>query len=248
LATPRHLSRAPITEALLDLRAVLARDFDVKGLEDIHDAIRDLYPKKDERRVGEFELIVNPGEDPKALPKRKGIHGYFFKSADDKRIVQCMRDGFTLNWLKPYESWEGLRDEAKKLWSIYCQSARPTSVTRIALRYINRLDIPLPLRDFSDFLTAPPSVPAALPQGVISFLSRVVTHDPSTSANAVITQAMEALVTPEVAPIVLDIDVYREVALAAESNDIWAIFEQLRQLKNKVFFESVTENTLELFI
>lgn len=248
MAAPRHLSRAPITEALLDLRAVLAGDFDVKGLEEIYDAIRDRYPKKDERRVDEFEFIVKPGEDPRALPKRKGIHGYFFKSADDKRIVQCRRDGFTFNWLKPYETWEAFRNEARELWGIYCQSARPTSITRIALRYINRLAIPLPLRDFSDFLTASPKVPTALPQGVTSFLSRVVIHDPSTSANAVITQAMEAVVTPEVVPIVLDIDVYREVAFPAESEDIWAIFEQLRHLKNKVFFESVTENTLELLI
>jgi uncharacterized protein (TIGR04255 family) len=248
MAVPRHLSRAPITEALLDLRAVLPTDFDVKSLEEIHDAIRDRYPNKDERRREEIEFVVKPGEEPRASPKSMGIHGYFFRSEDEKRIVQYRRDGFTFNWLRPYATWERLRKEAKEAWENYRQLAQPVSITRIALRYINRLDIPLPLRDFSDFLTAPPTVPAALPQGVTSFLSRVVIHDPHTSANAIITQALEALVTPEVAPIIVDIDVYREASFSADSAEIWEILEHLRKLKNTIFFESVTETTLDLFV
>ena len=77
-------------------------------------------------------------------------------------------DGFTFSRLKPYETWENLRDEAYRLWQKYREITSP-EIIRVALRYINKLEFPLPIKNFSDYLTAAPIVPAELPQGVSSF-------------------------------------------------------------------------------
>jgi uncharacterized protein (TIGR04255 family) len=102
------------------------------------------------------------------------------------------------------------------------------------------------MKDFSDYLTAPPVVPDGLPQGVSSFLTRVVIHEPSTGANAVITQALEP-VGGEVAPVILDIDVFKLRPEGIEENDAWDTIEKLRHFKNQIFFQSITEKLKEMY-
>jgi uncharacterized protein (TIGR04255 family) len=139
-----------------------------------------------------------------------------------------------------------LRNEAYRLWLLYKDITCPDSITRVALRYINNLNIPLPIRDFDDYLTAPPVVPEGLPQGVVSFLTRVVIHEPSIGANAIITQALESVVG-EVAPVILDIDVFRLRPEGIEEKDAWDTIEKLRHFKNHIFFKSVTNKLKEMF-
>jgi uncharacterized protein (TIGR04255 family) len=45
----------------------------------------------------------------------------------------------------------------------------------------------------------------------------------------------------------LDIDVFREVSLEPDSEKIWEILEELRNIKNNIFFKSITQKTKELF-
>ena len=155
-------------------------------------------------------------------------------------------DGFTFSRLTLYETWELFRDEAYRLWEKYKEITAPV-ITRVALRYINKMEIPLPIKDFSDYLTAAPNVPEGLPQGVSSFLTRVVIHEPSIDAAAIITQALDQIVNLNVFPIILDIDVFKQRSEGINEEDAWDILEKLRHFKNEIFFKSITEKAKELF-
>ncbi|MFQ5787653.1 MAG: TIGR04255 family protein [Thermodesulfobacteriota bacterium] len=174
------------------------------------------------------------------------IYGYRYITSDKKQIVQARLDGFTFSRLKPYIKWNDLRDEAHKLWRLYQEATSPESITRVALRYINNLNIPLPIRDFGDYLTAPPTIPEGLPQGVGSFLTRVVMLEPSIGANAIITQALEQI-APGRAPIILDIDVFKLQEKGIEEKEAWDTIEKLRHFKNKIFFKSITNRLKEMY-
>jgi len=241
------LRNAPITEALIDIRIKIRDDFDVHKLESLHEAISAQYPDKKKRHKWEGRFEFKKGETPVSASSET-IDGYIFTSADGKQIFQARIDGFTFNKLKPYETWEAFRDEALRLWGIYKGMLTP-DITRVALRYINKFNIPLfpePLRDFNEYLTAAPIVPEGLPQGVSSFLTRVVINDPEIDAAAIITQAFEQLVDPKFLPIILDIDVFKQRDVIGEE-DAWQTLEALRDFKNKIFFESITEKAKELF-
>ena len=160
--------------------------------------------------------------------------------------MQARLDGFTFSRLHPYVKWEELRDEAYRLWQLYKDMTSPESITRVAVRYINNLNIPMPIKDFDDYLTAPPTVPEGLPQGVSSFLTRTVIHEPSFGANAIITQALEQVDT-DVAPVILDIDVFKLESKGIVEKDAWKIMEKLRHFKNKVFFSSITDDLKERY-
>ena len=243
MAVPRHLASAPITEAILDIRVKLPADFDVEKLKSAQSLISGGYPKVTERRRFEGQVQFSVGGPPKQVALDKGPDGYLFTSTDSKQIVQFRLDGFTFNRLKPYETWESMRDEGYRLWQHYVDIASPELITRVALRYINHLKIPLPTGNFADYLVAPPTVPGQLPHIVTSFLTRVVIIDSSIGAAANISQALDSISDGN---IILDIDVYKQAEFSVEGKGAWGMLEKLRRFKNRIFFESVTEQTLRL--
>lgn len=246
MANPRHLGNAPIQEALVDLQVTLPSGFDPTKLKAAHSRLRDSYPACDTRMRGQFQIELNAEGDAKQKAVEKGLHGYIFRTADQKRHVQFRVDGFTYNWLNPYDRWESLRDEARTHWATYVEFAAPERINRVGVRYINRMLFPIPL-DFDDYLTAAPAVPKRLPQQVSSFLKRVVIQDIGPGFVGIITQAFEGIPQPETAPVILDIEVFKQAQFDPDGMQAWETLERLRDFKNKVFFESVTEKALDLF-
>ncbi len=241
------LKNAPITEAIIDIRIKLKEDFEVERFLTLHDAISSQYPEKKTRHKWEGRFEFKKGEGP-ISSGTETVDGYIFTSADAKQMFQARIDGFTFNRLRPYEKWEIFRDEAFRLWKLYRELVSP-DIFRVAVRFINKFDIPLfpqSMLNFNEYLTAAPIVPEGLPQGVSSFLTRVVIHNPDVDATAIITQAFEQIVDPKFLPIILDIDVFQQKETISEE-DAWQKLEELRHFKNKIFFASITEKARGLF-
>ncbi|RJQ20826.1 MAG: TIGR04255 family protein [Nitrospiraceae bacterium] len=239
------LSKAPITEAVIDIRVKIREDLRLEQIDSIYNAVSGQYPDKKERYKWEGKLEFKKGS-PLLSNAAEAIDGYMFYSANQKQILQTRLDGFTFSRLKPYETWESFRDEAHRLWQLYRDIVSP-EITRVALRYINKMDFPLPVSDFGVYLTAAPIVPKGLPQGVSSFLTRTVIHEPEIDAAAIITQSLEQVVNPGILPIIVDIDAFRQKSEGISEEDAWETFERLRHFKNRIFFNSITEKAKEIF-
>ena len=246
MAIQTHLSKAPITEALIDIKVRLPIDVDINKLEPMGKIISNQYPKKQDRIRFEGRIDFKLGETPKHKDPLSLVDGFMYISSDEKYVVQTRLDGFTLSRLKPYETWERLRDEAQKLWKLYLETTSPEIIKRVALRYINRLELPPSMHDFSEYLASPPTVPKGLPQKLASFLNRFIIPFEDIDAFAIITQSFESI-ERDVVPIILDIDVFREGEFELNKGDAWELLEKFRNIKNDVFFESITEKTKELY-
>ena len=242
MVTPRHLNKAPITEALVDVRVKLRPDIDLSTLQSVADSASGDYPEKKERiRVdSKFEFKT------KQSKTTFDVDGYLCTSSDQKQVVQFRLDGFTFSRLRPYKTWEDLREEAYRLWQLYVRATSPEWVTRVAVRYLNQLEIPL-LRELSDYLTSPPTIPRDLPQVLNGFLMRYVIRDPSSDMVGIVMQSFEPVKAPDMAPVVLDIDVFKEVQYNVDAKTTWETLDQLRGFKNRIFFESITEKIVELY-
>lgn len=247
MATYRHLANAPITEAIIDLRVRLPSGFQVTELSSLREMVQDRYPDGKERRLITGGFGMKAGKPVIQPPEDKGIDGYVLRSADNKQVAQFSKGGFTLSRLKPYTHWEDILAEAKDLWQLYVAKASPELVTRIAVRYINQLNIPLPINNFTRYLTAPPNIPDTIPQAMSHFLTRVVVHDVELDTTANITQALQKSPSPDYVTIILDIDTYKQKERGFDESDIWLTLGQLRDLKNRIFFDSITEETARLF-
>ncbi|MBL7049251.1 MAG: TIGR04255 family protein [Nitrospira sp.] len=236
------LNNAPIAEALIDIRVKLPATLKVEIIDTIYDAIKDKYPDKQEQKISELKLDLRSEDTVNSSGAI--VNGYRYISSDKKQIVQTRLDGFTLSRLHPYVKWDEMRDEAFRLWELYKDITSPDSIIRVAVRYINILNIQLPIKDFGDYLSAPPIVPDGLPQGISSFLNRIVISEPSIGASAIITQALEQIAL-DAAPIILDIDAFKLKPNGMEEKDAWEAIDQLRHFKNRIFFNSITDRLKE---
>jgi uncharacterized protein (TIGR04255 family) len=238
---------APITEALLDIRVTLPGDTTLEQLATFHEAVKEIYPTKRERIAWEGGFEIKEGY-PRVFEPRGGPDGYMFSSSDGKQIVQARLDGFTFNRLKPYDRWETFRDQTLHLWQIYVQIAGPLRITRAALRYINRIEIPLPMRDFKDYIRTLPEIAPGLPQGLERYVMQLYIPVLEVPAMAIVTQRQDPV--PEastVVPLIFDIDVIHPHPLDVNSGEVWEIFEKLHDLKNDIFFKSITDKAKHLF-
>lgn len=240
-----HLNNAPIREALIDVRAALPADAGLALLDSVDDRMRAAFPERKTIHQGRFQVNFDFKEGASETSAEHGALGVRYESQDGKRIVQFRLNGYTYSRLAPYTNWDEMRDEAREFWQIYSSAMSPVAVSRVATRFINMIRIPMPINDFEDWLTQPPRIPKDLPQALAGYLLRIVLPDPDTGATSIITQALEE-VGPQYASVVLDIDVFLNRDSGDADGSIWDQLEQLRTLKNKIFFASVTDRTLEL--
>ena len=247
MARHRPLSRAPLREALIDLR--FETPLPMEAIDRFAGSISQSYGKKQALWEAVFGLN-NGGVSPEASASRKAV-GLRLESTDGPFVLQCRESGFTLSRLLPYGRWEDLQSEARRLWALMQDQVGNLMISRIAVRYINEIKIPLPLRDFGDYLTCPPKVPDALPQAINGFLTRVIIPDEVANCVAIVTQAMEGPPTEGASgafiTVLLDIDVFRNTQIDSLDEAIWVGLGVLRDQKNRMFFEHVTEATVELY-
>jgi uncharacterized protein (TIGR04255 family) len=243
VAEYRQLARPPLREAVIDLR--LAEDLPVSVVDEIgRERLPDFEPPIQMWRARIAFPVGPPTATPVPVPPNATEPlGWRYNRSDGSRIIQLRRDGLTFSVLQGYTTWAEARDLAHRVVRQYCGWVRGAAVTRIALRYINVLAVPVGV-DFDLYLTAGPRIPPGVPDVLIGFLHRVVIPFPHDGASAIITQALEQS-NEATSSVVLDIDVWRESRWQLDSPEIWATFDILRDIKNRIFFGSVTERALE---
>lgn len=237
---------APIVEAILDIQVDLPEGVTLEQVDSFHQHVKERFPERETRTKGEF-LIKMSQQGPSVEGSAANLIGYLYRSTSDMKIVQARLDGFSFNKLKPYENGEAFLSESRELWEIYRKTVQPLRIKRIALRYINRVELPLPFKDFKDYILTVPEIAPNLPQGLAHFLMRLVIPNPEISATAVINEVMEDPTDMQRLPLIFDIDVFKITTYAGNTTTIWEDFERLRIFKNEIFFNSMTEKAKELF-
>jgi uncharacterized protein (TIGR04255 family) len=242
-----HLPKAPIIEAVIDLRAALAPTLNVEKLQGVHPTIRHDYPQMKTQRSWVGQMMQAGGKPPTQAMRDLGITGYEFSSADGKYVAQFRRDGFSFSRLAPYTSWEDVFSRAATLWKVFYELAQPIEVNRIAVRTINRILLPVPVSNLSKYLTAPPSVPPGTPNELLGFVTQLFVIDRATNIVSNIIQTVEQGPREVHIPIILNTDVYLERPFQPADPALLKQFEALRHMKNLIFFRSLTPEIIETF-
>jgi len=244
MARPRkHLSKAPIVEAVIDFRVLLQEQAKSETFADLSASIGEQYGQNSPLQSIGARFGIENGQVVNAVDIPTTV-GWRYQS--ETEIVQFRINGFTFSKIAPYTTWEEVFGEARRLWDVYLEVYDPKQVSRVAVRYINQMRLDAPA-NLVEYLESPPSLPGLIPQTIREFLSRVHVEDRSRGASAVIVQALEPQVDSRVISILLDIDAFRDVNTAPTDPTLLSIFQQLRELKNDIFFASITEKTVEMY-
>ncbi len=243
-----HLGKAPIVEAVIDFRVKLPSDFKLDSFQLLRSQLAREYPGFEEQQIVQQMIKQEAGSAAEVSTRLSGPYGYRLSASDGKNVVQLRRDGFTFSRLSPYTRWDQVFAESWRLWSLYVDAAKPTEVSRIAVRYINRMLFPLPFTNPEEYLKAPPVTAEGWPAEMSAFLSRVVMHESKSDVSVNVIQALEPQVPGQSdVAIILDIDAYEDVSLPADDVTITERFAKLREMKNRVFFKGLTDKAMDLF-
>ena len=243
-----HLNRAPIVEAVLDIRARAIVPFEESSVRTQLTAILNGYDFLDSQRELQFESRFAPGEIVQNAPvvTDLGWKGVRFRSADQKQIISFQRDGLGFSRLEPYTDWHQFSTEGLRLWQIFKQAAAPLAIHRLGLRYINRIRLPVSEVLISDYIDPAPASPRQFELPFAGFLHHDVLSVPGHPYGVNIVRTVQPATEGTGIGLILDIEVYTLSETQIEEVNLMSSFAEMRWLKNKVFFGSVTERTQRL--
>ena len=249
MTTAKQLKNPPIIEAILDIDCDLAAPLDFKKVETrARKELAKSYPKVTPQFLQEHQFEAKIDEPPK-VSVRSGVIGLQFLKNDGKQVLQFRAQGFSFNRLAPYTSLDDYLAQIKRAWLIYAKLASPVQIKLIRLRYINRLLLPFDRDriDLDEYLRNGPrlSDPEAL--ALVGFLNQYVALDKKSGhqVNSVLTlQPAEG----DKLPVIFDNGVAAiETRIPEDWTWIRSKILELRELKNKNFWDTLTEKCLNLF-
>jgi uncharacterized protein (TIGR04255 family) len=236
-----HLSKAPIIEATIDIRAVLSASWDETALH-----------KKLKTRLSDFSKIeaIRATRFQISFPKKQanqplediGCVGFKLHSNNNLHIAQFNKEAFVFSRLKPYEDWEHFSQEALRLWAVYYELLKPTNIIRIGLRFINRISIRQEMIKLEEYYKYPPESLKNLDWSLTGYLHHDVMRVPETAYSVNLIKTIQNV--PGEIGLILDIDVFNETQFACDQQQIIECLSEMRWIKNKIFFSSLTDKTL----
>jgi uncharacterized protein (TIGR04255 family) len=258
--------RSPIVEAILSFEVPYLDDLTVSAGY-FHDAIHPGYPTREvlspadaaaifpQGRIRAMKVPILSGRDGTVHRKLRettavygaDARGYSFRSEDGLQVVRVTRRGLSFHRLKPYLDWGHFESAVQFVWREFVSYFGPEYVSRLRVRYLNRIEVPHSFARLEEFLRLYPSVPDPIDTGLSGYLMRLVLQDESVPAVAHITHAVEADLALPYIPMIFDIDVRREGELSTAGPTLWEAIHAMREYKDRLFFESITEDMKELF-
>ena len=182
--------------------------------------------------------------------QRPRLAGHKLTSFDGTGIVQIRPDLIGVSQLAPYRGWEGFIGRTRSALGRAAPLFSSRPLTRIGLRYINRIDIPAPtgvLISHIDYLGVGISdLPFAHgPLGTMSF-NLATTVDDGCFGLVLNCGRVAAPLIDQVS-LLFDIDVSSEINVPRSREAMWDQLGEMRQLKNQIFESCVTDQARSLF-
>ncbi len=239
-----HLSKAPIVEAALEVRVVPITKWDENALtHELKSRLTD-YPNAEPLRLAKFEVKRDRPAEPRV--EDFGCVGLKLPSANKLHIAQFNKESFVFSRLRPYEDWDQFRGEALRLWKVYCELLNPCQITRIGLRFINRIAIRGDSVQLGDYYRYPPTSPKELDWPLAGYLHHEVMQVPETEFSVNVIKTVQN--AHGETGLILDIDVFwQDPKNQSKYSEVFLLesLESMRWVKNKVFFSSLTDTAVE---
>lgn len=246
-----HLPKAPIVEAVVDIRTNAEAPWEEANIQNQLKKELPDYPKIMSQRKFTQEIKIGLGLETggKQSFHDLGWNGCRLQSKDQLNIAQFNRDGFVFSRLMPYENWEQLTKERMRLWDIYISLAHPSGIQRIGLRFINKIVRPMSGLKLEDYYKNPPNSPEGLDFPFAGFMHHDTLMVPGYPYKINIIKTIQNSLSAEKKDIglIVDIDVFTNEPFSLQKDDLDKRLSEMRWLKNKIFFGSITQKTLELF-
>jgi len=167
---PKQYETPPVIEAVCEFKLTPETPWDltIPGL--VYEKIENEFKKKEEHSNQEVTFSNTPKGLEQQIQTSQRIR---FLTDDKKTFVQLGTRILSVNQLQPYTSWEEFKPKIKKAFIALTEIIEINNIERIGLRYVNRIDIPIPKSgkiDMEEYFDFSPHVGKNLPQDYQKFI------------------------------------------------------------------------------
>ena len=240
----KHLSKAPIVEAIIEFQTDFYEEWKTDAIKEFLIKQLPKYPIiKTEKKVTHKFIVGSPDEHN----SNQVDWGFRLKSQDNLYIARFNRDGFSCSHLEPYSNWGAFITEALRLWDIYYKLGKPSIINRLGIRVIDRISVPSEGLKLEDYIKQAPKPLNNLNLFLDGFLHQENFTLPNYPYGINVIRTIQPQADNKV-DILLDIDVFTLKNFEINSEILNKYLTEMRWIKNKIFFNSITKKTLELFL
>ena len=249
---PSRYKNPPIEEAVCDFQFAPGTDWDPTMPGRIYELLMNVYnekPRSQQLVEAQFRGGDSEGNPSVSVQHRLGGHRVQLLAEKGTRIVGIGPDQLTVHMLRPYEGWEAFRPKIHEALAAYLKIAHPEGVTRLGLRYINRIMIGKIDPDLAEYFTIPPRFPPADPPlKRLSFFNRKEAEFQDKPIRIVVTFADMDPGLPEVNSYLLDIDI---LSIRTESpislEEVKDVLDDMKIRHRQIFETLITDESRKLF-
>lgn len=242
--TQHSYAHPPITEAVIEI--CFDKPLESAQLEKISSKFSSNYP--DQQIVTNLEVAVGTDTNEQGALRVKQANGYRRSSSDMTQLMVLWESKFIISQLAPYPGWAAFFTRFDRDWKKWKKVAGHRKITRIGVRYINRIDIPSPeaFAEHEEYLNIYPRIPnnigllneyAVQAQFTIAEIKSKLTLN-----SAVVESPLLGYIS-----IVVDQDIARDTATPQSDEEIYKLLNDIRAKKNSVFEDCITNRSRELF-
>jgi uncharacterized protein (TIGR04255 family) len=243
-----NLARAPIVEAVIQWQSRAGRWFNPEELKQKLTARLPEYPACEAQHEMQVAATGVARGDTSVVHQTRW-QGFRLRSQDPPHVVQFTETGIVFSRLEPYEDWEQFESAAFVCWRAFVAIAEPKDIQRLGVRFINRIALAAG-ETAASCLQQMPRPPKGVDLPCESFYHQELYPVPGGVYRVKLVRTVQpaASATANGAAVILDIDVFTTELLSLDEAVIRSRLAEMRWLKNKFFFSSITAKAQKRFL
>lgn len=235
-------SRPPIMEAVIGIN--FSSPVTKEAIDKFEKKFRTHYPTH--QRVSNYNIALTLSSQVSTnLNKQDGCR---LSTEDMTQMAVLWPSSFTVSQLAPYEGWDKFYERFVRDWALLKKVIGFQKITRVGVRYINRIDIPTdkPIIEYDKYIKIYPHMPNIL-QPTSSYALQAAVQLNDIDCLLKINFAVVPSPLLEHASFVIDQDISKEVDPPQNDHDIYSLLGKIRAKKNVIFEACVSDLARELF-
>lgn len=241
----------PLIEAVCELIFELDKSFSSNQISLFVEKIKILFPIQKKGKIHKFEFNIETDKIQKKNQKAFNQDFYEFEqffSEDEKYSIQLDKGRVSIHRTKPYISWTEFFPIIQSVYIAYIETFLPKHLTRIGIRYVNEIVVPIDDFSFSEYFNIQASLPSLDAKNQKSlFIGSVFEQEGGRDAIKVQFMEKQSVEVPTERIFVLDFDYFlikpiiefkdiEDWIIKAHSN-LETVFEGILTDKSKQLFE-----------
>lgn len=174
----------------------------------------------------------------------------FLKTKDETSLVQIRATRISYHNVNKYSGWEKMFLEAKELLEEFYNTTKyQGQVTQVGVRYVNHINLPPDVvkGNIEKYVRLIPSIPSEIDSHKGNFFLQIPVFNEKLNLQGMITETFLPSKPEEGINFLLDITVSENGAFNYTDNNLWNTLSKIRDYKNHLFINSITEETQKFF-